>query len=164
MSKIEEALAIALEAHKGQVDKAGKPYILHPLRVMSKFKRSPTRQIVAVLHDVVEDSTVTLNDLVSKGFSSRVIEALEALTHKVGEDYDAYIGRVLTNRIAISIKIADLQDNMDLSRIPCPTPKDMLRQEKYKKAHERLWNSVWKSVRLRDSMKALRLEKDITDD
>ena len=157
ISPIEQALTIALVAHWEQTDKADKPYILHPLRVMSKFK-SQTRQIVAVLHDVIEDGDVQIDFLKGEGFSQRVIDALIALTHRKDESYEDYIDRVSENRIALSIKIADLQDNMNLSRIANPTEKDYARLEKYKKAHEKLWNCVWKNIKLKDSVKAVGLE------
>ncbi|RMF57290.1 MAG: HD domain-containing protein [Calditrichaeota bacterium] len=115
MATIERALEIAFEAHKGQKDKAGKPYILHPLRIMSKM---PTEElmIIAILHDVVEDSPWTLEDLRKEGFTEEVLSALDCITKRPGEAYEDYMERVKTNRLAIQVKLGDLQDNMDVRR------------------------------------------------
>jgi (p)ppGpp synthase/HD superfamily hydrolase len=127
-----EAVAIAEEAHRDQVDKAGKPYIGHPKRVMERFE-DPAARIVGVLHDVVEDSDVTLDDLRSKGFPANVIAAVDALTKRDGEPYEAYLERLKGSALALRVKIADMQDNMDLSRIAHPTDRDRARLEKYRR-------------------------------
>ena len=130
---LERAIAIAAMAHEGQVDKAGAPYVLHPLRMMLAVT-TPEARIAAVLHDVVEDTPVTLEQLRAEGFSAAVIEAVEALTKREGEDYEAFIRRVAPNPIAREVKLADLRDNSDLTRIAEPTEKDRARIEKYRRA------------------------------
>ena len=133
MATLERAIEIAARAHAGQVDKAGAPYILHPLRMMLSVESLEAR-MAAVLHDVVEDCDVTLEQLRAEGFPASVIEAVEALTKHEGEDYEAFIRRVAPNVLARQVKLADLRDNSDLSRIANPTEKDRLRIEKYQRA------------------------------
>ncbi len=134
---IERAILIATNAHNGQIDKAGMPYILHPLRVMMNVD-SMEEKIVAVLHDVVEDTFITLKDIENTGFSSEVVAALDAITRRDGESYERFIVRVMTNKTACIVKLADLEDNMDLSRLEVVSDDDIKRLEKYKKAHERI--------------------------
>ena len=134
---LEKAAKLAEKAHQGQVDKGGQPYILHPRRVMEQCE-TETEKIVAILHDVMEDTPYTLEDLRQEGFSEEVLEALLCLTHRGGESYMAYIGRVCENPLAARVKYADLQDNMDLRRIPEPTERDFARLEKYKGAKVRI--------------------------
>jgi (p)ppGpp synthase/HD superfamily hydrolase len=131
------AIAIATKAHEGQVDKAGKPYIAHPLTVMAEME-SLESKIVAILHDAIEDSELTIKDLVSEGFPSSITEAIAAITKLEGESYADYILRVKANPIAIKVKIADLKHNMDLSRIPSPTEKDFQRLTKYQQVLQEL--------------------------
>jgi (p)ppGpp synthase/HD superfamily hydrolase len=133
MSTLERAIALAAKAHEGQVDKVGAPYILHPLRVMLRC-RSTEERIAAVLHDVVEDCNVTLDDLRSEGFSEAVVTAVAALTKRPGEDYEAFVHRAAADPIGRAVKLADLADNSDMSRIANPTPKDLERLEKYRRA------------------------------
>lgn len=133
MSSLERAITIAAQAHAGQVDKGGAPYILHPLRVMLGVEQ-PEERIVAVLHDVLEDSAVTLEQLCAEGFSASVLAALSALTKVEGEDYPAFIRRAAANPLARRVKRADLADNSDLSRIPEPGAEDLRRLEKYRQA------------------------------
>jgi len=134
MSSLERAIQIAVTAHAGQVDNGGAPYILHPLRVMFAIDvDGDEARIAAVLHDVLEDTDVTAADLAREGFSAPVIEAVEALTRRDGEAYGAFIKRVSRNPIARIVKMADLQDNADLSRIPNPTQKDHKRFWKYQR-------------------------------
>jgi len=135
MNQLEKAIKIALTAHENQVDKGGKTYVLHPLRLMVQM---PTEelQIIAVLHDVVEDSSYTFEDLIKEGFTAEVIEALRALTKQENEQYDDFIQRVKKNPLAIQVKIADLKDNSNVDRIQNPTEKDLERVKKYKKAIE----------------------------
>ena len=133
MATLERAIEIAARAHAGQVDKAGAPYILHPIRMMLSVDSIEAR-MAAMLHDVVEDSDVTLEQLRAEGFPASVIEAVEALTKREGEDYEAFIRRVAPNMLARQVKLADLRDNSDLSRIAQPTEKDRLRIEKYRRA------------------------------
>jgi GTP diphosphokinase / guanosine-3',5'-bis(diphosphate) 3'-diphosphatase len=131
MATLERAIQIAAEAHAGQLDKAGQPYILHPLRVMLHMK-SEQERIVAVLHDVIEDTPVTLIQLAAEGFSSIVIDAVQALTKPPGESRLAAAARAAKNPIALAVKLADNSENMDMSRIPQPTAKDIARLEEYK--------------------------------
>lgn len=139
MSTLEKAIRIATEVHEGQLDKGGRPYILHCLRIMLAMPTTET-QIVAVLHDVLEDSSNS-NGLVYKlsweGFSETVIDALKALTRRKGESYEDYIKRLAPNSLARTVKLSDLQDNLNLSRILKNrklTAKDHERSEKYFKA------------------------------
>jgi (p)ppGpp synthase/HD superfamily hydrolase len=135
MATLERAIALATRAHEGQVDKAGAPYILHPLRMMLAVD-TPEARMAAVLHDVVADTDLTLEQLRAEGFPMAVIEAVEALTKRPEEeyDYDAFIRRVAPNPLARAVKLADLRDNCDLSRIAQPTEKDLRRVEKYQRA------------------------------
>lgn len=130
---IERAINIAVTNHYGQKDKAGAPYILHPLRIMSKFKDKECI-IVAALHDVVEDTSVTLDDLLSCGFSADIVDAIDAITKRRRESYTKFIERASKNKIARLVKIADLEDNMDLSRLKIVTDKDNERLVKYRDA------------------------------
>lgn len=131
---LERAIAIATEAHCGQVDKAGSPYIDHPLRVMSRQNNDEAR-IVAILHDVVEDCEGwTFDRLEAEGFSPTVIEALRRVTKIEGEAYEDFIRRAVANPIARAVKLADLADNMDASRLPALTEKDRERLAKYQNA------------------------------
>lgn len=135
---LEKAIKIATEAHEGQTDKAGKEYILHPLRVMNSCANE-TEKICAVLHDVVEDTKITLKDLKNEGFSDEILRVLDLLTKRNGESYDSFIGRVCANETACRVKIADLKDNMDLSRLKNPTEEDYKRRDKYLKAMEMIY-------------------------
>jgi len=131
------ATKLAEDAHKEALDKGGNPYIGHPLRVMSSMNTTDEK-IVAVLHDAIEDSPLTLEDLSLLGFSSSILKALDAITKRDGENYEVYLGRVVVNPIALKVKIADITDNMDISRISNPTPKDYRRLKKYKSVLPRL--------------------------
>ena len=139
---LSKAIEIAAKAHAGQIDKGGNPYIMHPLRVMVNFcgDGDETTKICAVLHDVVEDTDVTLEDLRAEGFPDEVITALDCLTKREGEGYDDFISRILTNMIACKVKYGDLADNSNLTRIPNPTAKDRERIVKYNKATDRIFN------------------------
>ncbi len=134
MSTIERAIAIAAEAHAGQRDKAGQPYILHCLRVMLRLE-SETERIAAVLHDLFEDTDWQREDLHREGFPSQVVDAIVALTRLEGESYEAFVRRAGSNPIARRVKLADLEDNMDLSRIRSPSERDHVRVRKYQEAH-----------------------------
>lgn len=139
MSTLERAIALAASFHSGQLDKAGAPYILHPLRVMLRMT-TPDEQIAAVLHDVIEDCGVTADALLAEGFEPQVVAAIVALTKQtrngVEEPYDAFIARVALHPLARRVKLADLADNLDLSRIGSPTAKDLARSEKYRRAQQ----------------------------
>lgn len=135
-SPLEKAIAIALQAHCGQRDKAGAPYVLHPLRMMCRMTDDEAR-MAAVLHDVVEDGPDwTLDLLRAECIPERVVEAVEYLTKRPEEegDYDAFIRRAAGNPIARRVKLADLEDNMNLSRIAAPDERDFVRLEKYRRA------------------------------
>lgn len=131
---LEKAIAIAVEAHRGQIDKAGKSYILHPLRVMLRGKND-NEMIVGILHDTIEDTPVTIEMLRLEGFSAEVLNALSCITKEQGEDYGHFIDRVLKNPLATQVKLYDMEDNMNRDRLPFPTAKDEARFAKYKKYH-----------------------------
>jgi (p)ppGpp synthase/HD superfamily hydrolase len=133
MSDLTRAIVIAAEAHKGDVDKAGEMYLLHPLRVMMRMATEEER-ITAVLHDLLEDTDWEPEDLRREGFSEEVIQALDHLTRREGEVYHLYVKRAARNPLARVVKRMDLEDNMDLSRIAHPTEKDLARVEKYRQA------------------------------
>ena len=131
---LERAIQIAVEAHMGQVDKGGSPYILHPLRVMMSVD-SALEKTVAVLHDVVEDSAWTFETLAKEGFTKDIIDALRSVTKvDASEKYELFIQRALSNLIGRRVKIADLRDNLDVTRITRLTEKDLERLNKYKQA------------------------------
>ncbi|UBF25477.1 HD domain-containing protein [Kovacikia minuta CCNUW1] len=131
-SKLEEAVELATQLHSGQVDKAGKDYIEHPLRVMGLVE-GETEKIIAVLHDTLEDTHITFEALEAR-FGTTVAVAVKTLSRLEGEDYFEFIQRVKQNPIAATVKIADLQDNMNLSRLQTVTEADLIRNEKYQKA------------------------------
>jgi len=138
MSTLTEAIEIAISAHKGQKDKSGADYILHPLRVMERGE-TEIEKICGVLHDVVEDSDWTFEALENKGFSTEVIATLRCVTKKLeDEDYDKFIDRVLQNPIAVRVKINDLLDNMDVTRLKELNEWDLKRLNKYLKAYWKL--------------------------
>jgi len=134
---LERAIAIAATAHAGQVDKGGAPYILHPLKVMLRMSTLEER-IVAVLHDVVEDCGISLDDLRKEGFSEEVLSAIESVTKMPGESYEDFVERAAQNPIGRVVKLADLEENSDLSRITSPSWEDLERVEKYRRAIGRL--------------------------
>jgi (p)ppGpp synthase/HD superfamily hydrolase len=134
MSTLEKAIVIAAEAHAGSTDKAGSPYILHCLRVMLAMD-GPNARIVGVLHDVVEDcATWTLDRVRSEGFSEEIVESLDSVTKRGGEEYFAFVRRAAANPIGRKVKLADLKDNSNLTRIDTPTERDIERIEKYREA------------------------------
>ena len=131
---LERAIEIAQEAHKGVKDKGGHDYINHPIRVMHAMSND-LEKIVAILHDVVEDSDWTFERLKEEGFEDSVIESLRCVTkYSEEEDYQEFIRRAATNKIATKVKMADIEDNLDLSRLGTLTEKDLTRIKKYKKA------------------------------
>lgn len=143
MSLLEIAIQIALSAHGGETDKAGRPYILHPLTLMLQMD-TEAEMIVAVLHDVVEDSEVTPDELAAAGFPADVLAALALLTHDTAAvPYDDYIaaiaeGDTIAHALARKVKRADLAHNMDVRRLPEVTLRDLGRLEKYRRAWDRL--------------------------
>ena len=134
MSTIEKAIEIAVAAHKGQKDKSGANYILHPLRVMERGK-TEIEKICGVLHDVVEDSEWTFEMLEKEGFSNEVIDVLRCVTKESEEeDYKVFINRIAQNPIAVEVKINDLLDNLDITRFKNLNERDLKRLNKYLKA------------------------------
>lgn len=155
---LEKAIIISTTSHQWQVDKAGESYILHPIRVMLSGK-TEIEKTCGVLHDVIEDTDITLEYLKKEGFTDEVLLALDALTKRYSESYDEFINRILENEIACKVKLADLSDNMDLSRIKNPSENDYKRVEKYRKATNKILEEIRKreelSVRTTD-IEALR--------
>lgn len=140
MDKIEQlnlAIRIATDHHSQQIDKSGKPYILHPLWVMTNVD-SLEEKIVAVLHDIVEDTDITIEDLIFSGFNEEIILAIDILTKKKNQKYDEYIELIGQNNLARKVKMADLTHNMDLTRLKEVTEKDKKRYVKYKNAYNYL--------------------------
>lgn len=134
---VDLALQTAKKAHAGQVDKAGRDYIEHPIAVAEKVN-TPEEKMAAYLHDVVEDTDVTLEDLRSLGFPESVIEAVDCLTKREGVSLADYLYRVKHNEIARVVKLADLAHNSDINRIPEPKEKDYKRVERYHREAEYL--------------------------
>lgn len=133
MSTLERAIAVAARAHEGQQDKGGTAYILHPLRVMMRVQTTEQR-IVAVLHDVLEDTSMSLADLAREGFVLKVLAAVQALSRRDDESYEAFVARLGVDPLARVVKLADLADNSDLSRIASPGPEDLARLQRYQQA------------------------------
>ena len=134
---LRRAVAIAEQQHAGQVDKAGQPYIEHPKRVMQAMENDAER-IVAILHDVIEDGDVTLAQLAAEGFPHNLLAALDAVTRRQDETYEAFVARAAADPIGRRVKRADLRDNADLTRIASPTAADLARTEKYRRALEQI--------------------------
>ena len=130
---LELALSIATKAHRGQFDKAGIDYIEHPIFVASQVD-SEEEKAVALLHDVIEDSSVTAEELLNAGLPETVVTAVQILSKKKGQDYQTYLKTVKSNPLARVVKLADLKHNSDLLRLETITDKDLERLEKYKKA------------------------------
>lgn len=143
---LEKAIGIAVEAHRGKQDRYGAPYILHPLRVMGRVS-TLEEKTVAALHDVVEDTRWTFEDLDRAGFPARIVQALKCLTKREGEDYDEYVRRSAGNALARRVKLADLEDNMDVSRLPHVGEEEKERLGKYLKA----WRSLTQATQPRPS-------------
>lgn len=139
MSLLEKAIKLAVNAHTGQLDKTGQPYILHPLHLMLQME-TEAAMITAVLHDVVEDTAVTMADLTKIGLSPSVLEAVRLLTHdKDNVSYLDYIAAINENPLARQVKLADLAHNMDIRRLPAPlTAKDHTRLNRYRQAWQQL--------------------------
>lgn len=132
-SQSKKAYEIANKAHLGQVDKVGEDYIKHPEKVAS-FVKTDEEKAVAYLHDVIEDTELTLEDLYKYGFSEEVLKAVDVITKKKGQDYQTYLNFVKENKLARVVKLADLRHNSDLTRLINITEKDIERKEKYQKA------------------------------
>jgi len=130
MSTINVAIAMAAVAHAGQQDKGGKPYILHPLRVMAAVD-GLDEKIVAVLHDTVEDTSVTLDELRVAGFSGVIVDAIDRLTKRPGETRIDAAKRAMGNPLSLAVKLADVNDNLDVTRLPHFRERDFQRVQEY---------------------------------
>ena len=131
------ALRLCFDAHKEQRDKSGMPYVFHPFHLAEQMTDEKTT-IVALLHDLIEDTDYTLNDLRCIGFDEDVIEAIALMTHEDGVPYMDYVAKIKENPIAKAVKLADLRHNSDMTRFDVITPYDEVRAEKYRKAIELL--------------------------
>jgi guanosine-3',5'-bis(diphosphate) 3'-pyrophosphohydrolase len=140
MSDLDKAIQLAARIHARQKDRYGRPYILHPLRVMMRV-RTDQEKIVAILHDVVEDSDLEAKDLTKEGFSPEIVAAVDCLSKRDGEVYQDYIKRVLPNPLARTVKLADLEDNMNLERVDHLEEKDFQRFTRYHRAWLMLKNA-----------------------
>lgn len=134
---LEKALRIAVEAHAGQVDKSGKPYIFHPLRVCCRCF-TDEEKMVALLHDTIEDTEITAEDLLSEGFPPYIVEAILSISRNEDETYEEFVKRTGLNPLGRAVKLHDLEDNMDISRLEQVTEKDLDRLNKYIKAYRYL--------------------------
>ncbi len=132
-SLTKKALKLCFEAHKEQVDKSGIPYVFHPLHLAEQMTDEATT-VVALLHDVVEDTDITFEDLEKQGFGEEIISALRLLTHDKNTLYFEYVGEIKKNKIATTVKLADLRHNSDLTRLSVVDEKALKRKEKYEKA------------------------------
>jgi hypothetical protein len=130
---LEKAIGLALMAHSGQTDKAGAPYILHPLRLMLAAQ-GREQQITALLHDVLEDSDISADDLRDAGIPAAVVSALEALTRQLDESYEDFVERLGENPLARAVKLLDLQDNLNVQRLPALKKDDLMRLGRYHRA------------------------------
>lgn len=132
-----KAINLMFKKHKDQVDKSGLPYVFHPFHIAEQMKDENTT-IVALLHDIVEDTDTTFEDLKEMGFNDKVIDALKLMTHNKDEDYFKYVEKIGKNPIARKVKIKDLEHNMDTSRLDVVTKKDQERVKKYIRCHNYL--------------------------
>ena len=128
-----KALKLCFEAHKEQVDKSGMPYVFHPFHLAEQMKTEETT-VVALLHDLVEDTDYTIEDLMSMGFSKSITDAIALMTHANDVEYMDYVREIKNNPIAKAVKLADLKHNSDLSRLDVINEKALQRKEKYQKA------------------------------
>ena len=136
-SNTKKALKLCFEAHKNQVDKSGMPYVFHPFHLAEQMEDEKTT-IVALLHDIIEDTDYKFDDLIKLGFDEDVIEALILMTHDNDVPYMEYVAKIKDNPVAKAVKLADLQHNSDLSRLDVVDEKALMRKEKYAKAIELL--------------------------
>ncbi|MFI3190798.1 GTP pyrophosphokinase [Crenothrix sp. D3] len=137
MTLIEKSLTIALRAYTGKTDKAGRDYIHHPLRLMAKMT-SDSEMAVALLHDVIEDSDITAADLLAEGIPSEVVEAVLCLTKQAGENYSEFVLRAKQNTLARKVKLADIEDNINVLRLLTLNETDLARVAKYHAAWQLL--------------------------
>ncbi len=152
MPTLDDAIALAVKSHAGVRDRGGQPYILHPLRLMLRMETEEER-MVAVLHDVVEDTDLTLEGLRALGYGERVVAALDCLTRRkhTQETYEQFIERIRVNPLATRVKLADLEDNMNVLRLPAVSTEDGKRLTKYRAAWARLKGASAGSQALVDS-------------
>ncbi len=139
MNILEIALNLALNAHTGQKDKAGQPYVLHPLRIMHQMDTDEER-IVALLHDVIEDSQYSDKDLIRHGIPENIVNTVMILSKNENENYEAFINKISKNKLAVKIKKADIIDNLNLLRLQAINSKEIKRIKKYHKAWKALDN------------------------
>lgn len=130
MPTLEDAIVLATQAHRGQVDKVGQPYILHLLRVMLRLE-GEAAQMAGILHDLVEDTDYAFDDLRALGYAEELLQALDCLTRRPEESYEQFIERASANPLARRVKRADLEDNMDIRRLPTIGEKDLERLNRY---------------------------------
>ncbi|MBR1447770.1 MAG: GTP pyrophosphokinase [Prevotella sp.] len=133
----DRALQIAIQAHQGQKDKSGRDYIMHPIRVAERCK-DPKAKIVALLHDTIEDTHITADFLRSEGFPDEIVDGVLSVTKREGEDYDTFVHRAAQNAIGREVKMADLEDNMDIRRLKEIAEDDVARLRKYLRAWQYL--------------------------
>ncbi|MCO8120627.1 HD domain-containing protein [Stieleria sp. TO1_6] len=151
MATLDKALEIAAKAHAGQTDRQGQPYILHPIRVMMGVQDEAAR-IVGILHDVVEDTAVTLDELRSEGFSAQVIESLKRVTHQDGQTYAQYVVQCKSDAVSRDVKLSDLRDNANLSRLRLQAnsfDQDSARMHRYALSYQFLTDQISESDYLR---------------
>ena len=141
MPTVEDAISLAVRAHAGQKDRYGQPYILHVIRVVARLF-DPPAQMAAALHDVVEDTAVTLDELRLMGYSEAVLAAVECVTRRNNETYEQFIERIAPNPLAVRVKLADLEDNMDLRRGGVLRAEDLERVARYQRAWKRLTTGI----------------------
>ena len=141
MPTVEDAISLAVRAHAGQKDRYGQPYILHVIRVVARLF-DPPAQMAAALHDVVEDTAVTLDELRLMGYSEAVLAAVECVTRRNNETYEQFIERIAPNPLAVRVKLADLEDNMDLRRGGVLRAEDLERVARYHRAWKRLTTGI----------------------
>ena len=138
---LERALQIAIKAHAGQTDKAGLAYIFHPIRVACRCL-TIEEKIVALLHDVIEDTDVTPEYLLAEGFPKTIVDSILSVTRKEQESYEEFIKRCQLNKLGRIVKLHDLEDNMDISRLPVLHEKDLFRLNKYIHAYRYLMGQM----------------------
>lgn len=131
------AIKMAVDAHGSTINKDGTPYILHPIRLMMRAN-GYAEQIVSILHDTIEDTPLTLEDLRNAGFPEELVTAVGAVTKREGEDYEAFIERIALDPLATRVKLLDLYDNIDATRLPELSEKDLARIARYHRAIQRL--------------------------
>ena len=136
----DRALRIAIRAHEGQQDKSGREYVMHPIRVAERCKDTRAK-IVALLHDTIEDTDVTIEYLRKEGFPEEIIDAVLSVTKQEGENYEDFVRRAVRNAIGKEVKIADLEDNMDIRRLKEIKEEYVDRLRKYLRAWQYLINS-----------------------